>query len=160
MTTQIPTVSAVERERGPIDWAYLVKAALVFAGLGAGVIVLGSFLYGVHPPVRCADRDVEDTEMRPSDICITETRAGEEVERRTYDEVLADDRIFGLNQNEAFGVVIIILGSLIALFPLIAIGWNERQWVLEKRRQKERGAEPPPAPRYMSGGRKRRGPLP
>lgn len=112
------------------DWGSFVFALLLFAGAGAGVIAWGLSIYRQPPTARCPDPDIEDTEMSPGDICVTETADGEEVERRTYDEVLENSRFLGMEDGDIFGIGVVIVGCAILLAPFVAVIWG----ALERRR--------------------------
>jgi hypothetical protein len=99
----------------------------MFLGAGAGVIAFGVWLYHGPPTARCEDPDLEDKEMSPGDICIKETQGGEEVDRRTYDEVLDENRVFGLEWNQIFGVVVALVGCLIIVAAIVAVGMGLRE---------------------------------
>jgi len=99
----------------------------MFLGAGAGAIAFGVWLYHRPPTARCEDPDLEDKEMSPGDICIKETQGGEEVDRRTYDEVLDENRVFGLEWNQIFGVVVALVGCLIIVAAIVAVGMGLRE---------------------------------
>jgi hypothetical protein len=112
------------------DWGFVAFLFLLFLAPGAGLIVWGLSIYRQPPTARCPDLDAEDTEMGPSDICVTETADGEEVERRTYDEVLEDSQFLGMEEGDIFGIGVVIVGCAILLAPFVAVIWG----ALERRR--------------------------
>jgi len=105
------------------------RAAVSLAGLGivtAGVLI---FVFGVwlyRRPAKC-----EGDEMSPGDTCISQ-RGSREIDRKSYDEVLESQQLFG-GIVAAVGCVVV----LAVVGAALAAVWNKRMAT----RPASRGAE-------------------